>query len=259
MKYSREFADLRYRRGSAWKALALGALYFLFPCGVWAQAVPVFRAKNPSLWEALHAGGFVMIPLAVLSILTLGLILIYLFALRKRNIVSERFMHTADALIRKQDHLGLLAITNRHNESIARVIQRVLEFLTQYPGASTAEAREIAETEGSRQVAALNQQVIFLADIGTLAPMLGLLGTIFGMIKSFGAVAGSAASARATFLAQGIAEALIATATGLIIGIVAMAAYSYFRGRVQALTSELEGASTQLLATLVAHRSSHSS
>jgi biopolymer transport protein ExbB len=231
----------------------------MFPGGVWAQGVPAFRVKNLSLWEALCAGGFVMIPLAVLSVLTLSLILIYIFALRKRNIVNELFMHAADALIRKEDHVGLLAITNRHNEAIARIIQRVLEFLTQHPGASATEAREIAETEGSRQIAALNQQVVFLADIGTLAPMLGLLGTIFGMIKSFGAVAGNEASARSTFLAQGVAEALIATATGLIIGIVAMAAYSYFRGRVQVLISELEGASTQLLATLVAHRDSRSS
>jgi biopolymer transport protein ExbB len=197
-----------------------------------------------------------MFPLAILSILTLSLILIYFFALRKGNIVSERFMHTADALIRKEDYLGLLAITNRHNESVARILQRVLEFLTQNSGATHAEARDIAETEGSRQVATLNQQVVFLADIGTLAPMLGLLGTIFGMIKSFGAVAGNEASARAMFLAQGIAEALIATATGLIIGIAAMAAYSFFRGRAQTLTSELEGASAQLLASLAARRSS---
>ncbi len=225
----------------------------------WAQAGPTFRIQSLSLWEALRAGGFVMVPLALLSMLTFSLILVYLFTLRKRNMVRERFMHTAEALIRKGDYFGLLAITNRHHEAAARVLQRVLEFMTQNPGANYAEAREIAETEGSRQVSNLNQQVVFLADIGTLAPMLGLLGTIFGMIKSFGAVAGNEASARAAFLAQGIAEALIATATGLIIGIVAMAAYSFFRGRVQVLTSELEGASAQLLASLAARRSSGAS
>lgn len=236
--------------------MAIAAFCLLSPATLWAQAAPAFQIQPHNLWETLRSGGFVMVPLAILSVLTLSLILVYLFSLRKRNMVNERFLQTADALLRKGDHLGVLAIANRHHQTIARIMQRVLEFLAQHPKASTREVREIAEAEGTRQVATLNQQVVFLADIGTLAPMLGLLGTIFGMIKSFGAVAGNDTPARATFLAQGIAEALIATASGLIIGIVAMAAFSYFRGRVQALTAELEEASTQLLATLAAHHSS---
>lgn len=234
-------------------------LAIIVPGSAWAQNVVPFQVREWTLWAALRAGGFVMIPLAFLSVLTLSLILIYLVALRKGNIVSDRFMQTADALIRKNDLMGLLAVSNRHSESAARILQRVLEFFAQNPRATHAEAHEIAETEGNRQIATLNQQIIFLADIGTLAPMLGLLGTIFGLIKSFGAVAGDMAATRAVSLAQGIAEALIATATGLLIGIVAMAAYSFFRGRVQALTSELEGASTHLLASLAAHREAASS
>ena len=80
--------------------------------------------------------------------------------------------------------------------------------------------------------------------------MIGLLGTVIGIVRSFGVIAIDAAATRPTMLAQGIGEALIATATGLLIGIPAMAAYSYFRGRVHALISELETASTQLLALL---------
>ena len=249
MKNQRKFA----LRSVGWVWIAFCVLA---PTGAWAESIAPFKPQNLSLWEALRAGGFVMLPLGILSIITLSLILIYLFVLRKGNMVGVHLMQLAESLLRKWDHIGLLAISNRHNEAVARILQRVLEFLTKNPGATLAEAREIAETEGNRQAAVLNQQVVFLADIGTLAPMLGLLGTIFGMIKSFSAVAGDMASARAMFLAQGIAEALIATATGLIIGIIAMAAYSFFRGRVQTLTSELEGASTHLLGLLAAHFSS---
>lgn len=207
-------------------------------------------AKAINLWQVVVSGGPMMIPLGILSVITVMLVLVFLFTLRRGCIVSNRYMQTADALIRKRDYLGLLAISNRHNEAVARVVQRTMDFLTKNPGATITEARDIAQTEGMRQASSLNQQVAFLADIGTIAPMLGLLGTVIGIVQSFGVIAVDAAATRPTLLAQGIGEALIATATGLLIGIPAMAAYSYFRGRVQSLISELEVASTHLLALL---------
>ena len=159
-------------------------------------------------------------------------------------------MTTADALLRKRDYLGLLAISNRHREAVAQIMQRTLDFVTQHPQATFAEAREIAETEGTRQAAALNQRIAYLADIGAIAPMLGLFGTVLGMIKSFSVVASDIVSSRPMMLAGGVSEALVTTAAGLVIGIPAMAAYAFFRGRVQALIAELEAASTQLVALL---------
>jgi len=206
--------------------------------------------KTANLWQIIQAGGPAMVPLGVLSVITVMLIIAFLFSLRRGSMVTNRYMQTADALIRKKDYLGLLAVSNRHNEAIARVIQRTMDFLTKNPRATIAEIREIAQTEGMRHASALNQQVAYLADIGTIAPMVGLLGTVVGIVRSFGVIAIDAAATRPTMLAQGIGEALIATAAGLLIGIPAMAAYSYFRGRVHALISELEAASTQLLALL---------
>ncbi len=206
--------------------------------------------KTANLWQVLQAGGPAMIPLGVLSVITVMLIIAFLFSLRRGSMVTKRYMRTADALIRKRDYLGLLAASNRHNEGIARVVQRTMDFLTKNPKATMAEIREIAQTEGMRQASALNQQVAYLADIGTIAPMVGLLGTVIGIVRSFGVIAIDAAATRPTMLAQGIGEALIATAAGLLIGIPAMAAYAFFRGRAHALISELEAASTQLLALL---------
>ena len=187
--------------------------------------------KRANLWQVLQAGGPAMIPLGILSVITLMLVIAFLFSMRRGSVVTKRFMQTADALIRKRDFLGLLAVSNRHNESIARVVQRMMNFLTKNPKATMAEIREIAQTEGMRQASALNQQVAYLADIGTIAPMVGLLGTVIGIVRSFGVIAIDAAATRPTMLAQGIGEALIATAAGLLIGIPAMAAYSFFRGR----------------------------
>ena len=216
-----------------------------------AQPADVQAVKpDASLWEVLVSGGPVMIPLGILSVIGVMLVLVYLFTLRRGAIVTKRYMTTADALLRKRDYLGLLAISNRHREAVAQIMQRTLDFVTQHPQATFAEAREIAETEGTRQAAALNQRIAYLADIGTIAPMLGLFGTVLGMIKSFSVVASDIVASRPIMLAEGVSEALVTTAAGLVIGIPAMAAYVFFRGRVQALIAELEAASTQLVALL---------
>jgi biopolymer transport protein ExbB len=209
-----------------------------------------------TLLDMIRAGGPMMYPLAALSVLTLALMVVFFLSVRRGAMVSRRYMTTADALIRKKDYLGLLAISNRHNEGVARVMQRTVEFLTKNPRASLAEIREIAQTEGQRQAAAMNQQVTWLADIGTVAPMLGLLGTVLGIIQSFGVVAMDAAATRPTMLAHGIGEALIATAAGLFVGIPAMAAYAYYRSRAQGAISDLETATTHLLALLGANGTS---
>jgi len=208
---------------------------------------------SADLWQVLVSGGPVMIPLAGLSVIGTMLIMIYLFSLRRGGVVSGRYMTTADAMLRKGDYYGLLAVSNRHNEAVARIMRRTLDFLTKNPRATVAEAREIAEAEGVRQASSLNQQISYLADIGTIAPMLGLFGTVLGMIKSFSVVASDIASTRPMMLAGGVAEALVTTAAGLMIGIPAMAAYSFFRGRVQSLIADLEAATTQLMALLGTH------
>ena len=142
-----------------------------------------------------------MIPLGILSIITLALILAFLFSMRPGSIATRRYLQTADALIRKRDYLGLLAISNRHNEALARVIQRTMDFFTKNPRATITEIREIAQTQRLRQASALNQRIAYLADIGTIAPMVGLLGTVIGIVRSFGVIAIDAAATRPTMLA----------------------------------------------------------
>ena len=119
------------------------------------------------------------------------------------------------------------------------------------PTASLEIAREIAQTEGSTQAASLQHRIVYLADIAMLAPMVGLLGTVLGIIKSFGVLASNTSQAsRPMLLASGVSEALVATASGLILGVTAMAFYALFRGRVQSLISDLEIASAHVLSLI---------
>jgi len=233
----------------------------LLPLIAAAIATPLFaQSGTPTLapdiphsqtiWNALVAAGPVMILLFLLSVFSVMLVIVYLMTIRRGAVVSTGFMATADALLRKRDYLGLLAVSNRHGEAIARVVQKMLDFTTKNPNADFLQVREIAETEGTRVAASLNSRVIYLADIGMIAPLLGLLGTVLGIIRSFGALGADLGTARYVLLSKGISEALVNTCAGLAIGIPAMIFYAFFRGKAQKLISELESATTHVLALL---------
>jgi biopolymer transport protein ExbB len=207
--------------------------------------------RQMNFLEIVAAGGVMMYPLTLISVVGVVLVLIYLLTIRRNAVVSDRFMNAAEAMIRKRDYLGLIAYCHRQNESMARVTQKTLDFLTKNPSASFGEVRELAEAEGSRQAGLLSSRITYLADIGSIAPMVGLLGTVLGMIKSFLHISsGDVQGVRQMELAEGVSEALITTAAGLMIGIPALIFYSFFRGRVQKYIAELEAAATHLMALL---------
>lgn len=233
----------------------------------WLSFLPAALALSPALASAqdpespailqldfveiLEKGGVMMFPLALLSIVGMVLILLYLLTIRRNAVVSDRFMNTAEAMIRKRDFLGLIGYCHRQNQCMARITQKSLEFMTKNSGATFGEVREIAESEGSRQAGMLSSRITYLADIGSIAPMVGLLGTVLGMIKSFLEISqGGFEGVKQMGLAAGVSEALVTTATGLVVGIPALVFYSLFRGRVQKYVSELEAATTHMMAML---------
>lgn len=215
---------------------------------------PIARGTEiaESLFDELVKGGiWLMVPLAALSFLAVVLIIFYTFTIRQGSIVSDKFMNAADALIRKQDYLGLIAVCNRENEAIARIVYKTLDFATKNPTASFDEVREVTEAEGTRQASILSNRISYLNDISRVAPMIGLFGTVWGMIKAFNGI-GEDAGVSHMKLAPGVAQALVTTATGLIVSIPCVIFYSIFRGKVQKLIAELEAAMTHIMALLAA-------
>jgi len=206
-----------------------------------------------NLWELLEKGGWAMIPLGVLSVLAVMLVIGFTLTIRRGMVVSKQYVGTVEVLIRKKDYLGVLAVSNRHSESLARVVQKALDFATKNPGVPFESLKEVAEAEGSAQASALQHRVAYLADIGILAPMVGLFGTVVGIIHSFAAIGkGNASLSRDILLASGVSEALIATATGLVLAVISAGFYAIFRNRVQTLISELEGASSHIMGLIAA-------
>jgi biopolymer transport protein ExbB len=213
--------------------------------------LPGMEGGQVNLWKLIESGGWAMIILGGMSVVTMMMVLMNLFTLRRSAILTPHYMNTADVLLKKRDYLGLLAISSRHSEAVARVVQRTLDFATKNPSASFEVIREIAESEGSGQAATLQHRPTYLADIGMLSPMVGLLGTVWGIIRSFGVLgSGQVAQSRDVLLAAGVSEALVATGTGLIVGITAFFFYAVFRNKVQSLISDLETASAHIVGLL---------
>ncbi|SDU23410.1 biopolymer transport protein ExbB [Verrucomicrobium sp. GAS474] len=197
-----------------------------------------------SLWELLKAGGLVMMPLFLASIAAVFLIGYYFFTLRRKAITQDELENRIDAYLADEDLSGLAAYLKDRPEALAEVLSKVLEFTYRRKDADPDAIAAIAESEGARIAAMLNQRVVYLLDIGVLSPMLGLFGTVVGILRSFGTIATEALTMRTMMLAGGVSQALVATAAGLIVGIASMFFYSYFRGRVQSLISVFEVATT---------------
>ncbi len=215
------------------------------------EALPLASTQKdspPSLWDLVRSGEWPMIPLAIVSIIVVYLIVHFFISLRKQAIATPDLLRRVDNFISKQDLTGLASYVAERPEAIARILDAVLKFAYKFPKCDIESIRAIAETEGSRISAQMTQRITYLYDLGVLAPLLGLMGTVVGILRAFGTVVSATDSAlRTTYLAGGISQALIATASGLIVGLTAMAAFSYFRGRVNHLISYLEGTTTRII------------
>src|SRR5260370_42672431 len=129
---------------------------------------PLVPQPSQTIMETLFKAGPVIIPLFLLSIFFVMLVVVYLITIRRGAVVSSGYMATADALLRKRDYLGLLAVSNRHGEAIARGVQKMLDFTTKNPHADFQLVREIAEAEGSPGAASLNNRVTDLPQLGMM-------------------------------------------------------------------------------------------
>jgi len=205
--------------------------------------------KHLDLMELFVAGGFTMYPLVLLSVITIALAF-YCLTIRRNTIVSDRFMDTTEAMLRARDFHGLAAYSRRSSEMMARIVQRIIDFILRNPTITLDEIRELTQSEGSRQISRLGSRVAYLADIGSVAPLMGLLGTVIGMIKTFIELSAGKEGVKQLELTSGISTALVTTATGLIVAVPAMLLYSFFRTRVHKYAGELESASTHFVALL---------
>jgi len=191
-----------------------------------------------SLFEMLIAGGPVMIPIMLASFLMLLIVFERFISLRRRRVVPRLFIERFLLQLREGalDRSEALERCEDESSHIARVFAAGIRKW----GKSAVEVEQAVLDEGERIANVLRRYLRVLNGVSTVSPLLGLLGTVWGMIQAFNVIANSPAMGRSEMLAGGISVALITTATGLLVAIPALIFYLYFVGRVDGLIMEID-------------------
>ncbi|MCL1887829.1 MAG: MotA/TolQ/ExbB proton channel family protein [Kiritimatiellaeota bacterium] len=204
-----------------------------------------------SFSELWRNGGMLMWFLAAMSVFGMTVVFYLLWILRDRQIAPDTLTVSLLASVQNGDLASARALCAEHPCQLGAVMLAAFDHLQDGGGHAEAVAlREAVEAEGARQAQRLQGQSQLLLDIATIAPMLGLLGTVLGMLQAFGAIALDVASAKPVVLAAGVSKAIITTVFGLAIAIPAMCFYAYFRRRAAAKTAVLEAAAARVTTVL---------
>ncbi|MEN0016582.1 MAG: MotA/TolQ/ExbB proton channel family protein [Bacteroidota bacterium] len=194
--------------------------------------------------QFLAKGGWVMVPITLLSILTVYAFVERVITLYRKRNPQQSWLDNIYAQILAGDLQGVAMLCEEKNRPVAKVLQVGITSLVQTP-TSLAEALEAA---GQHEVHKLEKNLALLGTIASTAPMLGFLGTVLGMIQAFMAMAqATQAQMSPQLLSGGIYEAMITTAAGLIVGIMADLAYKLILVRVQTATHHIEQASRRFM------------
>jgi biopolymer transport protein ExbB len=195
--------------------------------------------------EVLYALGPFLYPLGLASIIVVWFSIERLVALRRGRVIPRPFVrlffeHLEEG---KLDSKSALKLCEESGSPIASIFAHGIRKW----GKGSVEVEQAIIDGGERQVSQLRKHLRVLNGVSTVAPLLGLLGTVVGMIDSFNTIATKAAMGKSEELAAGIGLALLTTAVGLMIAIPALIMYMYLSGRVDALVIEMDGLAQELV------------
>lgn len=203
-------------------------------------------ARRSFLSWLIDASGYFGIVLGLLSVIMLALIMMNILQVRRDVLLPPEFLEGFEQKLASKDYQGGFDLARGDDSLIARVLAAGLGKLNR----GYSEAIEGMQEELEVENMALEHRLSYLALIGSIAPMIGLMGTVYGMIMSFEKIAQSTVSPKPSELAEGISTALFTTLEGLVVAIPAMIAYSILRNRVSQLILEVGMISEGLMARL---------
>ncbi len=190
-------------------------------------------------------GGFVMWPLLIFSLLSIIFIVERWLALRKAKVnVNEFLAKTRKELIVNRSIKNAIKVCEDYRGPVASILKA---GLLKY-GQPREDIEKTIENAALYEMGRLERNLVWLASIANVAPLLGFFGTVVGMIKSFDALA-EAGLSNPGLVAAGISEALITTAAGLFVAIPAQLAYNFFMSRINKFVRDIETSSNMLLET----------
>lgn len=204
-----------------------------------------------SLLDTLLDGGWVGLLIGLLSVVSLGFIIEHSLSIRRSTLIPEEVAGELEGLIEQgKIDAAIEASEDPNNDSL--VADVVLAGLRRYKSSEFgfAEYKAAVEEAGEDQTGRLYRKTEVLGVIGAIAPMLGLTGTVLGMIEAFNQIAATEGTARPDELAGGIGKALVTTLMGLIVAIPTMIAFSFFRNKIDSIVAEAGKRVEQIMAPL---------
>lgn len=208
-----------------------------------SQAAPQVIEQELSVWDLCLKGGFIMIPLLVLSLVCIYILVERSLVLKAALKEDRTFMKRIKDYITEGEFESAMKLCKNTNTPYARLIQKGISRI----GRPMNDVLVAIENVGNLEVARLEKGFSWLATTAAGAPMIGFLGTVIGMVEAFFALASAGGSANVSILANGIYEALVTTVAGLIVGIIDMFAYNYLVSRVNRVMNQLEAKTMEFM------------
>ena len=192
--------------------------------------------ENLNVLELAMKGGWIMIVLVVLSLIGMYIFFERYSVLRKAGSKNPLLLERLNDNIRENDFKSAIRYCNRLNTPISRILAKgVRDYKF-----DTASIRQVLENNAGLEIAALEKGLPVLSTISAVAPMIGFLGTVTGMVQAFWNMSQAGDSIEVSALSSGIYEAMVTTVGGLVVGIVAIFAHNYLVSKVDKVQNAME-------------------
>ncbi len=203
-----------------------------------------------TLMMMIEQGGAILWTIMALGFVAFVLAVYLFFTVTSRREVPPSLAKRARSQVQAGELRGAYQMCLDRDELLAKVLAAGLKMA----GHDRYVVQDAMESEGERGATALWQRIAYLNNIATLAPLLGLLGTVWGMMQAFGAIALNDAQVKGLTMAYSVATAMITTAAGLVLAIPAMAVYFILRGRVTKIIADVEAQASEFVEMIAQER-----
>jgi len=206
---------------------------------------PILAANDPvqAVWHFFHSGGFFMIPLIICSLISVTFILLRAIALRRKLVLPFSLEQEVERYRPGQSLEPLVRTVQSDDSALASILDAAVHHID----GSKQEATEAVQTRARHEVVRLETGLVVLEVIIGIAPLLGLLGTVSGLVSVFATLGESGTTPDPQAIALGISEALNTTIAGLAIAIPSLIGHSYFTKKIEVMSVEMEAIVASLL------------
>ena len=210
------------------------------------STINVLNQEQITVMELLFKGGFMMVPILVLFVITIYILIEKILIINRESKSPKGFTDEIISRVKNDDIKGAKLVCSDTNNPVSRMILKGLNKLN----TSLKNIESSVENVGKIEIYNLEKNLSLLATISGAAPMIGFLGTVTGMIQAFISIAEEEGAVSPKLLSSGIYEAMLTTAAGLFVGIIAYLSYNYLVSRVEKLIHKMEYTTIEFIETL---------